>query len=80
MDSQKQVACLHEMSVLFAALKVHEFNEKICSKEIEAVQKANIEAMNRAREEKMKNAGQIHTVGRQLTSKQLNNYLKNFPR
>lgn len=27
-DSQKQVACLHEMSVLFASMKDNEFNEK----------------------------------------------------
>lgn len=78
-DSQKQVSCLHEMSVLFAALKDSDFNEKSCAKEYDAVNKAHIEAMNKAREEKLKNAGQISTTGRLLNSKQLNKYLKKFP-
>lgn len=78
-DSQKQVACLHEMSVLFAAMKDHEFNEAYCEKEIETLNKANIDAMNTARENKLKNAGAITTTGRDLNSKQLNKYLKKFP-
>lgn len=78
-DSQKQVACLHEMSILFAAMKDNDFNEKKCKKEFEALKKANIEAMNRAREDKLKNAGQISTTGNKLNSNQLNKYLKSFP-
>lgn len=79
-DSQKQsVACLHELSVLFASMKDNDFNEKKCSKEIEALRKSHVDAMNRAREEKLKNAGQITSVGSQLNSKQLNRYLKKFP-
>jgi hypothetical protein len=78
-DSQKTVPCLHEMSVLFAALKNTEFNENLCSKEIEAVKKAHIEAMNRDREEKLKNSGQLSTTGKVLNSKQLNKYLRKFP-
>lgn len=74
-----QVACLHELSVLFAAMKTTEFNEKQCTKEIEALKNAHIEAMNTAREQKLKNSGQISTIGRMLNSKQLNRYLKKFP-
>lgn len=73
------VACLHEMSVLFAAMKDSDFNEKNCTKEIEILNKAHVEAMNQAREEKLKNAGQLSTTGKNLTSKQLNSYLKKFP-
>lgn len=78
-DAQKQVACLHEMSVLFASLKDHDFNEAFCEKEITALNKANILAMNTARESKLKNAGFVTTIGRDLNSKQLNKYLKKFP-
>lgn len=77
-DSQVSVACLQEMSVVFAALKDNDFNEKHCAREIQALQKANIEAMNRAREDKLKNSGQISTIGKDLNSKQLNRYLKKF--
>lgn len=78
-DAQKQVACLHEMSVLFASLKDHEFNEAYCTKEVEALKQANIVAMNTARENKLKNSGALTTTGRDLNSKQLNKYLKKFP-
>lgn len=67
------------MSVLFAAMKDSDFNEKACVKEIEELKKANIAAMGKAREDKLKNAGQISTIGHQLNSKQLNRYLKKFP-
>lgn len=78
-DATSQVECLHEMSVLFAALKDTEFTEKNCTREIEALNKAHVAAMNKAREDKLKNAGQITTTGRELNSKQLNRYLKKFP-
>jgi hypothetical protein len=78
-DSQSQVACLYEMSLLFAKLKETEFNEKKCTVEIETLNKAHIDAMNKAREDKLKNAGQISTVGKLLNSKQLNRYFKKFP-
>lgn len=78
-DSQKQVPCLHEMSILFAALKNTEFNENQCMKEIDALKKAHVTSMSTAREDKLKNAGQITTTGRLLNSKQLNKYLRKFP-
>lgn len=78
-DSEQQAACLYEMSVLFAAMKDNDFNEKKCVKEIEALKNANVEAMNKAREETLKNTGQLSTIGRQLNSKQLNKYLRKFP-
>lgn len=78
-DSQKQtVACLHEMSVVFAAMKDNEFNEKSCAKEIETLKKSHVEALNQAREEKLKNTGVVTSIGNQLTSKQLNKYLRKF--
>lgn len=67
------------MSILFAALKNTDFNENACMKEIDALKKANVDAMNAAREEKLKNAGQITTHGKVLNSNQLNRYLRKFP-
>ena len=67
------------MSILFAAMKEKDFNEKLCTKEIDALKKSNIDAMNKAREDKMKNSGQVSSVGQQLTSKQLNRYFRKFP-
>lgn len=80
MDSQQQtVACLHELSVVFAAMKDNEFDEKSCKKEIDTLKKAHVDALNQAREEKLKNTGAVTTVGNQLNSRQLNRYLRKFP-
>jgi hypothetical protein len=78
-DSLAQVACLYELSLLFAKLKETDFNEKKCTKEIDLLNQAHIAAMNKAREDKLKNSGQLSTVGKQLNSKQLNRYFKKFP-
>jgi hypothetical protein len=43
MDSNAQVACLHEMSVLFAKLKDYEFDERQCKKEIELLAATHVE-------------------------------------
>jgi hypothetical protein len=67
------------MSILFAQLKNTDFTESACQKEMDALRDANVAAMNAAREEKLKNAGQISTTGRVLNSKQLNKYLRKFP-
>lgn len=70
---------MQEISVLFAAMKDNDFNEQHCAREINALNKANKEALDCAKEQKMKNRGQIVTTGRQLTSKQLNKYLRGYP-
>jgi hypothetical protein len=78
-DAIDQVPCLHELSILFAKLKDYEFDEKHCTKEIEALKKSFELATIQQREEKLKNSGQAVTTGRKLTSIQLNKYLKRFP-
>lgn len=74
-----QVPCLHELSVLFAAMKDNEFDEKLCKKEIEKLQKAHEISEQQHREEKLRNSGESVSTGRKLTSIQLNKYLKRFP-
>ncbi|CRK92165.1 CLUMA_CG005694, isoform A [Clunio marinus] len=76
---QSKVPCLHELSVLFAALKDNEFDEANCKREIDALKKAHVEAMEQAREDKLKNRGEIISTGTKLNSNQLNRYLRKFP-
>lgn len=77
-DSQSSVACLQEMTVLFAAMKTSDFNEKVCAKEIQALQKANLDALQRNADASSKNKGLL-TTGKVLNSKQINKYLRQFP-
>lgn len=78
-DSVDQVPCLHELSVLFAAMKENDFDEKLCKKEIEKLQKAHEISELQQKEEKLRNSGESVSTGRKLTSIQLNKYLKRFP-
>lgn len=78
-DSQKQVACLYELSLVFAKLKDTDFDDKKCTKELEQLRLAHVAAMNKAREDQLKNTGQLMTTGNKLNSRQLNKYLKKFP-
>lgn len=78
-DSVDQVPCLHELSILFAALKDHDFDEKLCKKEIEKLQKAHDISEIVKKEEKLRNSGEAVSTGKKLTSIQLNKYLKRFP-
>lgn len=78
-DAVDTVPCLHELSILFAAMKDHEFDEKLCKKEIEALKKAHELAEIQKKEEKSRNTGLVVSTGRKLTSLQLNRYLKRFP-
>lgn len=78
-DSIERVPCLHELSVLFAAFKDNDFDEKVCKKEIETLKTAHIKAEIEKKEDKLKNSGQAVSTGRKLTSLQLNKYLRRFP-
>ncbi|XP_059618793.1 small ribosomal subunit protein mS37 [Phlebotomus argentipes] len=73
------VACLHEMSVVFACLKGADFNESACAREIGSLKKCykvflETKAKNKAEDK----AGTVVT-GRNLNYKQLNKYLRLFP-
>lgn len=42
-DRQKLAPCIQELTVLFARLKEHEFNDELCAKETAALREANRE-------------------------------------
>lgn len=42
-DRQKQAPCIQELTVLFAKLKDHEFNDELCAKETKILREANRE-------------------------------------
>lgn len=78
-DRTAEVPCLQELSVLFASMKNNEFNETLCRKEIENVQKAHVAHLNkRFADRETFNRGIVST-GRDLTFRQLNKYLRTFP-
>lgn len=78
-DSQKEVACLQEMAVLFACLKTNDFIEANCMKEITTFKgcyKTNIDKEFATKQSKHKN---IAVPGRDVTYKQLNKYMRMYP-
>lgn len=78
-DRQTEVPCLQEITVLLASLKTNEFDESLCKKEIELLQKTNIEHLDKKK--KIKEAAQrgVLATGRDLTFRQLNKFMRNFP-
>lgn len=79
-DNIKEVSCLYEMSLLLACFKQNEFNQALCSKEIESFQKCYKETTARKLERKEKEAKGILTPGdRKMSAKQINQLLKSFP-
>lgn len=42
-DRQKAAPCIHELTMLFAKLKEHEFNDELCAKETAILRAANRE-------------------------------------
>ena len=78
-DRTPEVPCLHELSILFASLKDNEFDNSLCNKEIETLQKANVNYLNKKLAEKQITNKGIMKLGRDLNFRQLNKYLKGFP-
>lgn len=78
-DSGSDVACLQEMTVLFACLKDNEFVEKFCSKEISQFKKCYKVYMDRKATAKETINQGIVTPGNNLNYKQLNKYMRRFP-
>lgn len=78
-DSQKEVACLQEMSVLFACLKTNDFVEATCAKEMGTFKKCykvHIDKELAMKKSKLKN---VANPGKDLTYKQLNKFMKLYP-
>lgn len=78
-DSGSEVACLYEMSLVFACLKNHEFAEKYCEKEIGQFKQCYQSHIDQAYAAKTRGNLGIITPGNKLNSKQLNKYFRRFP-
>lgn len=79
-DNLKEVSCVYEMSLLFACFKQNDFNQALCSKEIENFQKCYKETTAKKFERKEKAAKGILTPGdKKMSAKQINQLLKAFP-
>lgn len=73
------VACVQEMTVLFACLKNNDFNEAPCAKEIsnfDGCYKTFLDTNFEHKQERQK--GGV-SIGKDLHSRELNVYLKKFP-
>uniref|UniRef100_A0A1B0CFZ5 Uncharacterized protein n=1 Tax=Lutzomyia longipalpis TaxID=7200 RepID=A0A1B0CFZ5_LUTLO len=77
--SESDVACLHEMSVLFACMKGADFNESACSKEITSLKKCYKTFLDTKKQKKAEDKTGNVVVGRNLNYKQLNKYLRSYP-
>jgi len=78
-DRQKLAPCIQELTVLFAKLKEHEFNDELCAKEVAILREANREYLTTRRVTKQTRNEGILTPGKDLHYKQLNQYLKWYP-
>lgn len=79
-DSISEVSCIHEMSVMFACFKDNDFNQSLCSKEIDKFQRCYTSHLTTKKAKKEKEAKGILTPGeKKLSHKQVNTLLKMFP-
>jgi predicted hydrocarbon binding protein len=78
-DSESNVACLQEMTILLACMKKNDFNEPLCNKEIGTFQNCYTSFLDKSfAMKKTQNKG-ILTPGKNLNYKQLNKFLKLHP-
>ncbi|XP_055698832.1 coiled-coil-helix-coiled-coil-helix domain-containing protein 1 [Phlebotomus papatasi] len=77
--AQSDVACLHEMSILFACLKGAEFNESACVKEITSLKKCYKTFLDTKTQKKAEDKAGGMVTGKDLNYRQLNKYLRNYP-
>lgn len=79
-DNTSNVSCVYEMSVMFACFKENEFNQSLCSKEIDTFKKCYNTHITNTKNRKEKETKGVLTPGdKQLSHKQLNKILKMFP-
>ncbi|XP_023721356.1 uncharacterized protein LOC111872050 isoform X2 [Cryptotermes secundus] len=79
-DRTSDVACLYEMSILFACFKNNDFNQALCSKEINNFQSCYKNYMSKKNKKKDQEQQGILVPGeKKLTSKQVNVLLRKFP-
>lgn len=75
----QNVCCIHEMSIMFACFKTNEFDQSLCSKEIDSFQKCYSTHMEKSKVKQEKEAKGILTPGeKSLSAKQLNLLLSRY--
>ncbi|KAJ8934128.1 hypothetical protein NQ314_013587 [Rhamnusium bicolor] len=79
-DKTSEVCCIYEMSVMLSCFKDNEFNQSLCSKEIEAFKKCYTNNLETKKAKKEKEAKCMLTPGeKSLSHKQINLLLRKFP-
>ncbi|XP_056631915.1 coiled-coil-helix-coiled-coil-helix domain-containing protein 1 [Diorhabda sublineata] len=74
------VCCIYEMSIMFACFKENEFNQAVCSKEIESFKKCYKNHLDAKKLKEEKEAKGVLTPGeKKMSHKQLNALLRKFP-
>lgn len=78
-DKTNDVACMQEMSILFACLKNNDFNESLCNKEVTTFNKCYKTFLDKKQVTKITQSKGILTPGKDLNFKQVNKILKKYP-
>ncbi|XP_068223082.1 small ribosomal subunit protein mS37-like isoform X2 [Palaemon carinicauda] len=79
-DKQQTVACIQELSVMLACLKTHDFNDSMCSKEINNLKNCNEKYMSSQRLKKLQDrTTELTPYEKNLSHKHLNQLLKKYP-
>ncbi|XP_076057156.1 small ribosomal subunit protein mS37 [Oratosquilla oratoria] len=79
-NKTQNVACLHEMSLLFACFKKNDFKESKCPQEIESFQKCHIRFMEMERTRSLQEREGVLIPGaKQMSHKQINILLRKYP-
>ncbi|KAK3859580.1 hypothetical protein Pcinc_034317 [Petrolisthes cinctipes] len=79
-DKQQNLACLHEMSILFACMKKNDFVQSLCSKEINSFQKCHLNFLQAQKLKKeQEREGNLVPYARNMSHRQVNQLLKQYP-
>lgn len=79
-NKSSEVSCLHEMFLLFACLKAHDFNQSSCMKEGESLQACHITSLRRNKLAKERESKGVLVGGeKKMSYQQTNNLLAKFP-
>lgn len=79
-DGSSDVACLFEMSVLFACLKTNDFHQESCSKEISTFQKCyDVHLVAKKAKKEGNTTAEVLPKTERMGYKQVNRILKKYP-
>lgn len=76
---QSDVACVQEMTIMFACLKSNEFNQVACAKEISSFDGCYKKHLDTKFEERQARLKGGMATGKKLHARELNVYLRKYP-